>query len=93
MSVVDNAGTRELLHEAGLMPTADSTPATSRQEIPPQKAEVDSDAKNDRDEILFNDEGPNANSNVSSEDSIKPINLGPSPRVSITLRIRIVFST
>ena len=74
---MDNAGTRELLHEAELMPTEDSTPTTSRQEILPQKAKVDSDAKNDRDEILVNNAGLSANSNVSSEDSIEPINLGP----------------
>ena len=77
-SIVDNTEIRELLHEAGLMLTEDSTPATSRQEIPPQKAEVDSDAKNDRDEILFNNAGLSANSNVPSEDSIEPIDLGPS---------------
>ena len=76
MSVVDNTGTRELLHEAGLMLTEDSTPATSRQEILPQKAEVDSGAKNDRDEILFNNAGLSANSNVSSEDSIESIDVG-----------------
>ena len=77
-SIVDNTGTREQLHEAGLMLTEDSTPATSRQGILPQKAEVDADAKNVPDKILFNNKGPNANSNVPSEDSIEPIDLGPS---------------
>ena len=44
-SIVNDAGIREPLHEAGLAFLEDSTPAISLQEILPQEAKVDAYAK------------------------------------------------